>query len=82
MPVLLLIALPPLKFGEWVKDQELIYDSITLAKYYKSLAERLEIRFADAGEWNIPLTYDGVHLTEEGHRAFAEGLFNYLNKGA
>lgn len=78
---ILLIAPPPMKFGEWVSDQELIDDSIALAKHYQILAERLGVRFADAGEWNIPLAYDGVHLTEEGHRAFAEGLFNYLNKG-
>ena len=78
---ILLIAPPPLKFGEWVQNQGLIDDSITLSKYYKALAERLSIRFADAGEWNIPLAYDGVHLTQEGHRAFAEGLIEYLHKG-
>ena len=77
---ILLIAPPPLKLGEWVQDQELIDASITLAKYYKVLAESLGIHFADMGEWSIPLTYDGVHLTEEGHRAFADGLFNYLTK--
>jgi len=78
---LLLIAPPPMKFGQWVQDQELIDDSITLAKAYQALSERLGIRFADAGKWNIPLAYDGVHLTEEGHRAFAEGLIEYLLKG-
>jgi len=78
---ILLIAPPPMKFGEWVLDQELIDDSIALAKYCKPLAKRLGILFADAGKWNVPLTYDGVHLTEEGHRAFADGLFTYLNKG-
>ena len=78
---ILVIAPPPMKFGEWVCDQELINDSIALAECYKELTERLGIRFADAGQWNVSLAYDGVHMTEEGHRAFAEGLFNYLNKG-
>ena len=78
---ILLIAPPPMKFGEWVQDQELIDDSIALAKHYKALAKRLGILFADAGEWNIPLAHDGVHLTEEGHRAFAEGVIEYLHKG-
>ena len=78
---LLLIAPPPMKFGEWVQDQELIDDCIALTKHYQALAARLGIRFVDAGVWNAPLAYDGVHLTEEGHRAFAEGLFNYLIKG-
>lgn len=78
---ILLIAPPPMIFGEWVQDQELIDDSIALAGCYKSLAERLGVLFADAGQWNVPVAYDGVHLTHEGHSAFAEGLFNYLNKG-
>lgn len=79
---ILLIAPPPMKFGEWVLDQKLIGASIILAEQYQALSERLGIRFGNAGQWNVPLSYDGVHLTEEGHRAFAEGLFNYLNKGA
>lgn len=78
---ILLIAPPTMKFGEWVQDQELIDDAVALAKYYKALAERLGIRFADAGEWNVPIAYDGVHLTEEGHRAFAKRLIEYLCKG-
>lgn len=69
-----LIAPPTMKFGEWVQDQELIDDSKSLAKQYGMLASRLGIRYADAGMWNIPLAYDGVHLTEEGHRIFAEKL--------
>ena len=40
---ILLIAPPPLKFGEWVQDQELVDDSITLAKCYKALAKRLAL---------------------------------------
>ena len=79
---ILLIAPPPMKIGEWVQDQELIDDSITLAKHYQALAEHLGIHFADAGEVeNISLAYDGVHLTEEAHRAFAEGVIKYLHKG-
>lgn len=78
---ILLIAPPPMNIGQWVQDQELIGDSIALTKHFHILAERQGVRFADAGEWNTPLAYDGVHLTDEGHRAFADGLFNYLNKG-
>ena len=48
---------------------------------YKDLTKHMGVRFADAGEWNISLTFDGVHFTEEGHKAFAVGLANYLNKG-
>ena len=38
----------------------------------------LGIRFADAGKWDIPLAYDGVHFTEKGHRAFAAGLLEEI----
>ena len=78
---ILLIGPPPMAYGDWVATQALIDASIALNHEYKALAQRLGIRFADAGHWNISLTFDGVHFTEEGHRAFAVGLFNYLNKG-
>ena len=78
---ILLIAPPPMQHGEWVPDQAMIHASMALNQEYKTLSERLGVAFADAGEWNIPLTFDGVHFTEEGHRIFAERLSNYLNKG-
>ena len=78
---ILLVGPPPLRRGEWVPSQELIDASFALNSEYKALSNRLGVAFADAGEWNIPLTFDGVHFTEIGHMAFAEGLANYLNKG-
>lgn len=74
----LLIAPPPMKLGEWVPNQVWIDRSKEMAGAYRSLAERLNIRFADAGMWDVALTCDGVHFTEEGHGAFAEGLFKEL----
>ena len=76
---ILLLAPPPMQLGVWVSNQVLIDDSVTFAEYCKALAARLGIRFADAGEWNIPLSYDGVHMTEEGHRYFAKELRCSLN---
>ena len=77
---ILLIAPPSMQFGECVQDQEIIDSSIDLSKYFHDLAERLGIRFADAGKWNIQTSYDGVHMTEEGHRAFAQGLIQIYAK--
>ena len=76
--VLLLIAPPPLRFGDWVQTQELIDESKRLAGLHRSLADRLNVAFADAGEWDIALTFDGVHFSPEGHAAFAEGLAQAL----
>ena len=78
---LLLIAPPPMKQGTWVPMLSLIEASKELAQAYQALSQRLGVRFANAGEWNIPLAFDGVHFTEEGHKAFALALAHYLNKG-
>ena len=75
---ILLIAPPPMRRGEWVPSQQLIDDSRAFAQCCRSLAERLNVRFTDAGDWNIPMAYDGVHFTERGHRAFAAGLLEEL----
>ena len=78
---ILLVGPPVMQPGEWVPTQSLIDASQKLNLEYKSLAQRLGVSFVDSGEWDVSMTFDGVHLSEEGHRAFAEGLFNYLNKG-
>ena len=75
---LLLVAPPPMVLGEWVPSQQLIDNSRAFSGLCQALAERLGIRFADAGKWDIPLAYDGVHFTEQGHRAFAAGLLEEL----
>lgn len=75
---ILLIAPPPMAQGEWVSSQQCIEDSRTLAMHCRDLSRRLGIRFADAGEWNISLAYDGVHFTEQGHRSFAANLLEVL----
>ena len=75
---ILLIAPPPVQLGAWVPTPQLIDDSHTFARLCQTLAEHLGIRFADAGKWDIPLAYDGVHFTEQGHRAFAAGLLEEL----
>ncbi len=77
---ILLIAPPPMKWGEWVPNQELIEASKALALAYQFLAEQMGIGFVDAGKWNISLAYDGVHFTEDGHRVFGENLSLFLEE--
>jgi len=78
---MILIAPPPMQLGEWVVSRALVDASAELGRAYRSLAQRLKIGFLDAGEWNIPMAFDGVHFTEEGHRIFAERLYEAYRKG-
>lgn len=78
---LLLIAPPLMKRGAWVPEDQLVAESAALSQKYRTLADRLGIQFADAGEWNVDLTYDGVHFSEEGHMRFAEGVAAVLKNG-
>lgn len=71
---LLLIAPPPLKRGAWIPSEELVAESIQLAEKYSLVANKLGIPFLDTRNWNIELAFDGVHLTEAGHRTFARNL--------
>ena len=76
---ILLIAPPPMTLGDWVPAKRLVDASVQLAKCYQALAKRIGVGYADAGEWNVSLTFDGVHFAENGHKAFAEGLCKALN---
>lgn len=75
---ILLIAPPHLQFGEWVMDEDAIEESHELGDRYRELAKKRGCLFADSGKWNIDVTFDGVHLSEEGHAAFAEKLDEVL----
>ena len=58
--------------GDWVPDEHLLIESRQLADRYKERAWRLNIHFTGTGAWNVELTYDGVHFSESGHRAFTD----------
>lgn len=67
-----LIAPPLMKRGEWVETDTLVMESAGLAARYRELADTFGIAFSDAGD--LPVLYDGVHLSEQGHREIAERL--------
>jgi len=77
-----LLSPPPMILGEWVPDRRLIGNAAVAANGCQDLSRQLGVPFADPGQWNIPLAYDGVHFTEAGHRVFAAGLWEYLKKEA
>ena len=73
-PAILLISPPSMLRGEWVQSEKLISESKKLGVLYGKLAESLELLYVDADDWQVDLSFDGVHFTEEGHASFAEGL--------
>ena len=75
---LVLIAPPAMVWGEWGQDPELIDDSVRMASLYEALAGRLGIRYLNAGNWDVPLAFDGVHFTLEGQKVFADALAKEL----
>jgi len=75
---LLLIAPVPMQRGVWVNEERLLRESDALCDAYRELAKHLGVHFADSRAWNVDKVFDGVHFSEEGHRAFAAGLANAL----
>ncbi len=51
-----------------------VENSRQLPSLYRELARQLGIHFLDAGQAGVSLCSDGCHLSEEGHRQFAEAL--------
>ena len=76
---LLLISPPLMLPGAWVTEERLTAQSSLLGPLYAEIAQRLGIAFADAALWAPELSFDGLHLSEDGHRCFAEHLGALLN---
>ena len=92
-PFRILLIAPPLPFsgmcGEEEAETALIRrqkeEAAALPALYREAAETLggeaaKIRFLDAARWEIPLSFDGIHFSEEGHRLFAEKLCTVLRE--
>ena len=75
---IVLIGPPRMKPGAWITDTRLLDDCVRLNATYRTVAEKLEICFVDASDWDIEVTFDGVHYSEQGHQTFAENLYLVL----
>ena len=69
---IMLIAPPP------VSGFELLFEE--LRDRFQSLAQILQISFADAGAWGIAISADDVHFSPEGHQMFALQLAEHIKK--
>lgn len=74
-PVRKLRLITPVKMrqGTWTTSA-VIEESEKLQPVFRSLADRLHISLTQTEGWEIPLAFDGVHFSEQGHRKFAENL--------
>lgn len=77
---ILLISPPPVEFGEWVQSEDYLDEACELAELYRGVAEKNGCMFANAGDWGIELSFDGVHFSEEGHDTFARRLEELLQR--
>ena len=77
---IVLIGPPRMRPGAWITDNRLLEDCVRLSAAYCIVAEKLGVRFVDATNWDIDVTFDGVHYSEKGHQTFAEQLFLSLSR--
>jgi len=70
---MVLVAPPKMSLGDWT-DPDTVKESHKFGTVYESIAGEKQLRFLNACEWELPLCYDGVHLTEEAHLHFAEKI--------
>ncbi len=75
---ILLVIPPPLQRGAWVTTDDLVDASVRLGDHYQALADTLHIPCIDTRSWQIPLAFDGVHFTQEGHHTFANNLYKAI----
>ena len=70
---MVLVSPPRMSLGDWT-DPDTVKESHKFGTVYESIAGEKQLRFLNACEWELPLCYDGVHLTEEAHLHFAEKI--------
>ena len=71
---LLLVAPPLMQRGTWVESEALLENARALTPLYREPAERCDAFFCDTAAWDIPVVFDGVHFSEDGHRRFAKQM--------
>ena len=71
---ILLLSCPKVE----VYDRPYMDGLADLSERYSEIAVRHNTDFADPFSWDIPLAFDGIHFSEEGHRIFAENISAYI----
>jgi lysophospholipase L1-like esterase len=88
---ILLIAPPQIRFtdpsctqpfvqGTQTYARQCLEQSTVLAQYYKDIAARCGVFYADASSWDLALAFDGVHLSLEANAVFARELEKVIRR--
>jgi len=75
----ILVAPPRMRRGALTDLPGLLEESRCLGAEYGRLARELGVGFCDASAWDLPMAYDGTHLTPQGHELLAQGLAKVLS---
>ena len=89
IPQILLIAPPKISFTPQSFQMSYVYGDSSyapryceeggkLTEYYRELAVRQGLWFADASSWDLDFAFDGVHLLEKGHILFANEMVKVM----
>ena len=68
----IIVIAPPLIGKGLDPEGKYFTESLKMNIAFLVLAEQHGVTALDAGSWGIPLAYDNVHFSPEGHRLFAE----------
>ena len=88
---ILLIAPPQIRFtdpsctqpfvqGTQTYARQCLEQSTVLAQYYKDIAARCGVFYADASSWDLALAFDGVHPSLEANAVFARELEKVIRR--
>lgn len=65
-----------MKRGSWVETDNLVAESERIGDYYEKIADEFGISCIRTDRVEIPVLFDGVHFSEEGHRNLADYLLS------
>ena len=77
---LLILAPPTVEFGGAIFGERPWIPPVRLTDAYRAVAEEAGALFIDTAAWELPMSFDRVHLSEEGHRLMAERLQTALTE--
>ena len=78
VPDIVIIAPPDIRVTGGAEYETGTSKSWSLSEAYRKIAQSEHLRFIDAAAWNPDLSFDGIHLTEKGHRQFADHMMKSM----